>query len=345
MKAVYFSNHGDLKNIQIGNVDNLRIGSNEVLIKTNFAALNHLDLFVIKGWPGLKLEMPHVIGADGSGIIKEVGPDVSTVKVGDRVTINPGISCGKCKLCLTGKQVFCKSFSIKGEHEWGTFSEYFKIPEINLIKIPKSFPMDKAAAAPLTFLTAFRMLKTLGKVKPGDFVFIHGAGGGVSSAAVQIAKFYRANVITTTSTTDKIQKAKSIGADYIINYKEVKDYTKYVYKELTKKHGIDIAIDNVGSATFNTSLRLLRNGGRLITCGATSGARSEINITNIFWKHLKIIGSSMGNQAEFRTVMKLVFEGKLIPFIDKIFPLQKAMEAEKYLSEAKQFGKILLRVK
>jgi NADPH:quinone reductase-like Zn-dependent oxidoreductase len=247
-------------------------------------------------------------------------------------------------MCLTGNQNFCKNFSIKGEHEWGTFAEYFKVPEINVIKIPNSFSLDKAAAAPLTFLTAYRMLKTLGKVKIGDFVFIHGAGGGVSSAAIQIAKLFGANVITTTSTSEKVEKAKQIGADYIINYQKEKDFTNYVYKEITKKKGIDLVIDNVGSATFNTSIKLLKVGGRLITCGATSGSRSEINIANIFWKHLQIIGSTMSNQKEFKTVMKLIFNGKLIPIIDKIYPLEEVVEAEKYLSEALQFGKILLEV-
>ncbi|MFX1600733.1 MAG: zinc-binding dehydrogenase [Promethearchaeota archaeon] len=342
MKAAYISNHGNLDKIQIGEVNDLRIGPNDVLIKTRFAALNHLDLFVIRGWPGLLLKMPHVLGADGSGIVKEIGSEVTTVKINDKVTINPGISCGKCEMCLSGKQVLCKEFLIKGEHEWGTFAEFFTMPEINLLKVPESFPLDKAAAAPLTFLTAYRMLTTLGVVKREDFVFIHGAGGGVSSAAIQIAKYFGAKVIATTSTPEKIEKAKKLGADHVINYKEMRDYTEYVYKEITKRRGIDLVIDNVGTVTFNTSLRLLRSGGRLITCGATSGPQLEINVANIFWKHLEIKGSTMSNQGEFRAVMRLVFEGKLNPVIDKIFPLDKAKDAENYLNEGKQFGKVLL---
>jgi NADPH:quinone reductase-like Zn-dependent oxidoreductase len=247
-------------------------------------------------------------------------------------------------MCLSGKQVFCKEFSIKGEHHWGTFAEFFKMPEINVIKIPNSLSLDKAAAAPLTFLTAYRMLTTLGKIKAGDFIFIHGAGGGVSSAAIQIANFFGAIVITTTSSPEKIERAKQIGADYVINYKKEKDYIKFVYKEITKQQGVDLVIDNVGSATFNTSIRLLKPGGRLITCGATSGSQSNVNIANIFWKHLRILGSTMSNQLEFRSVMKLIFGGKLKPIIDKVFPFEKVMEAEKYLSEAKQFGKVLLKI-
>ncbi|MFX1503185.1 MAG: zinc-binding dehydrogenase [Promethearchaeota archaeon] len=344
MRAVYISNHGDLEAIQIGEVDDLQVGPNDVLIETRFVALNHLDLFVIKGWSELNIKMPHVIGADGSGIVKEIGSEVSTVNIGDRVTINPGISCGKCEMCLTGKQVLCKDFSIKGEHEWGTFAEFFKMPEINVLKIPRDYPLDKAAAAPLTFLTAYRMLTTLGNVKPRDFVFIHGAGGGVSSAAIQIAKYFGAEVIATTSTSEKLTKTRKLGADYVINYKEMKEFTKHVYTEVTKRHGIDIVIDNVGSATFNKSIRLLRSGGRLITCGATSGPLSQINLANIFWKHLEIKGSTMSNQREFRAVMRLVFEGKVNPIVDRIFPFDKAKNAENYLREGKQFGKVLLEV-
>lgn len=344
MKAAYISNHGNLDKIQFGDLNDIRIGHNEVLIETKFAALNHLDIFVIRGWPGLNLKMPHVLGADGSGIVKEIGSEVSTVKIGDRVATNPGISCGKCELCLSGKQSLCKKFSIKGENEWGTFAEFFSMPEINILKIPKSFPIEKAAAAPLTFLTAYRMLVTLGNVKPGHFVFIHGAGGGVSSAAVQIAKYYGAEVIATTSTEEKIERTRQLGADHVINYKRMEDYTTYVYKDITKRSGIDIVIDNVGTKTFNTSIRLLKSGGRLITCGATSGSQTEINLANIFWKQLEIKGSTMANQAEFQAVMRLIFEGKLNPIIDNIFPFEKVRDAEDYLNKGKQFGKVLLKI-
>jgi NADPH:quinone reductase-like Zn-dependent oxidoreductase len=344
MKAAYISNHGNLDNIQIGQVEELKIEPNEVLVKTHFAALNHLDLFVVKGWKGLNLKMPHVIGADGSGVVKEIGSEVTTIEIDDLVTINPGISCGKCEKCLSGNQVLCKQFSIKGEHEWGTFAEFFKMPESNILKIPNAFPLDKAAAAPLTFLTAYRMVSTLGKTRPGDYVFIHGAGGGVSSAAVQIAKYLGAKVVATTSSSEKIKKTKELGADYVINYKEMKDYSQYIYKEITKKRGIDIVIDNVGNATFNTSIRLLRTGGRLITCGATTGAQAELNLANIFWKHLKIKGTTMSNQREFREVMRLIFEGKLNPIINKIYPLDNTKDAESYLNEGNQFGKVLLKI-
>lgn len=344
MKAAYIKKHGSLDQIQIGELDTPKVSPNEVLIDAKFAALNHLDLFVIKGWSGLSLSFPHIIGADGSGIIIEVGSEVSTLSEGDRVTINPGISCGKCDKCLSGNQVFCNLFSIKGEHQWGTFSRFFKMPEINVLKVPDEYPLDKAAAAPLTFLTAYRMLKTKANLKSGEIVFIHGSGGGVSSASIQIAKTLGAQVITTTSSPEKVEKAKRLGADNVINYNKMKDFTKNVYINLTNKQGVDVVIDSIGSATFQTSLRLLKPGGRLITCGATTGPQIQIMLNQVFWKQLEIKGSTMANQGEFRSVMKLVFEEKVNPIIDKVFPLDEVKEAENYLSKGIQFGKVLLEI-
>jgi len=343
MKAAFIEEHGNLDKIQVGDLDAPIISPNEVLIETKFGALNHLDIFVVRGWPGLTLNMPHVIGADGSGIVKDIGSEVTTLSVGDKITINPGLSCGKCEMCLSGQQVFCKQFSILGENKWGTFAQYLKLPEISVLKIPDGFSLEKAGAAPLTFLTAWRMLTTQAGIKPNEYVFIHGAGGGVSSAAIQIAKYYGAKVITTTSTSRKIEMAMNLGADHVINYKETKDYRNQVY-ELTNKHGIDVVIDNVGQATFPTSIRLLRPGGRLITCGVTSGPLSKINIADIFWKHLEIKGSTMANQGEFRAVMQLVLDGTLNPIVDKVYPLENVREAEEYLSEGNQFGKVLIKI-
>lgn len=344
MKAVFIEEHGNLKQLKIGQLPTPKLESNEVLIETKFSALNHIDIFIIKGWPGLSLPLPHVIGSDGSGIIKEIGSEVTQLSVGDRVIVNPGLSCGKCIFCLSGKQNFCKEFSILGEHQWGTFAEYFKIPEINAIKIPDNFQLDDAAAVPLTFLTAWRMLTTQAELKEEEYVFIHGAGGGVSSAAIQIAKYLGANVITSTSTKEKMKKALELGADYVVNYVEDPEYNKYIYTEITKKQGVDVIIDSVGKATFHSSLRLLKPGGRLVVPGATTGPISEIDLRQIFWKQVKIIGSTMSNQKEFQEVMNLIFLGKLKPIIDRIFPLENIIEAEQYLSEHEQFGKVILKI-
>lgn len=344
MEAVFFNEHGGIDKIKVGQVDIPQVKSNEVLIKTKYAGLNHLDLFALNGVPGLTLSMPHIMGSDGSGIIKEVGNEVSIVNQGDRVLINPGISCGKCFHCLAGKQNLCPDFVIKGEHIEGTFAEFFTVPEINVVKIPKDFSFSDAAATPLNFLTAWRMVKSRANVQPNEYVFIHGAGGGVSSAAIQIAKSLGATVIATTSTEEKMVKAREIGADYVFNYLKDTDYSKTTYKEITGKKGVDVVIDSVGQATFQTSMRLLKPNGRLVTCGATTGPNVSIDIRRIFWNQLNIIGSTMSNQREFREVIELVFAGKLSPIIDKVFPLEKAADAERYLQEGKQFGKVLLKI-
>jgi len=342
MKAVIISDHGDLDAIEIGDIEMPEVHPTDVLVKAKYGALNHLDAFVVKGWSGLDLTMPHVLGSDGSGIVQEIGSEVTMVQPGDIVTINPGLSCGKCEACLSGNQNLCRSFSIKGEHLRGTFAEYFTAPECNVLKVPDGYPMDKAAAAPLVYLTAWRMLVTRTKLAPGEMVFIHGASGGVATAAIQIAKYLGATIITTTSNPEKVERAKQLGADHVIDYNEMPDYSGFVFKELTGKRGVDVVVDSVGAKTFATSVRLLRPDGRLVTCGATSGPSSDLDIRQVFWKQLNIIGSTMSNQKEFRDVMNLVFAGKLDPVIDKTFSLDQARQAEEYMVGAEQFGKIVL---
>ncbi|MBN2155745.1 MAG: zinc-binding dehydrogenase [Candidatus Lokiarchaeota archaeon] len=346
MKAVYIEKHGTLDEIKFGNLEPPRCKPDEVLVKTAYCALNHLDIFVTAGWVGLKLEFPHVLGSDGCGEVVELGSEVKNIpiNVGDMVTINPGTSCGKCDICLSGNHNFCTKFSIKGEFERGTFAEQFTVPAANVLKIPEGFPLDEAAAAPLSFLTAWRMLTTKAQIKTGDFVFIQGGSGGVSLCALQIANFFGATAIVSTSTEEKAQKLRESGADYVINYNEDPDYPKYVFKEITNRQGCDIVVDSVGAATFPTSLRMLKPGGRLVTCGATSGPIAKINLNMVFWNQLEILGSTMSNQREFREVMNLVFEGKLKPIIGKEFPLSEAKEAEKYLDSGNHFGKIVLKI-
>jgi NADPH:quinone reductase-like Zn-dependent oxidoreductase len=342
MKAVFFQDHGGIEKIKVGEIDTPSIKSDEILVDTKYGGLNHLDLFILEGWPGLSLKMPHIMGSDGSGVVKEVGENISLFKPGDRVLINPGISCGKCYHCLSGQQNLCSEFMIKGEHINGTFAETFSIPEINALKLPGNFPLDLAAAAPLNFLTAWRMLKTRANLQPNEFIFIHGAGGGVSSAAIQIAKLLGAIVITTTSTEEKMKKARNLGADYVFNYVKDDNYSREIYKEITHKKGVDVVIDSVGQATFKESVRLLKPNGRVIICGSTTGPHVSLDLRRIFWNQLQIKGSTMSNQKEFHEVMEHIFEGNIRPIIDKIYPLSKAVEAENYLQEGKQFGKILL---
>lgn len=342
MKAASIEKHGNLDEIKITNVNTPNIGPKEILVETKYAGLNHLDIFVTQGWPGLNLDFPHILGSDGSGIVKEIGSSVVKVEVGDKITINPGVGCGSCNFCLSGEQNLCKHFYIKGEHNNGTFAEYFTIPESNIFKIPEGYSLRKAAAAPLAFLTAWRMLVTKAQIRPGEFIFIQGGSGGVSTCAIQIAKLFNCQVITSTSSSEKADLLKKLDADHVINYNETPDYEKIVYKELTKKHGVDVVIDSVGEATFHKSIKMLKSGGRLVTCGATTGPFTKLNINQIFWKQLEILGSTMSNHSEFRTVMSHVFDGKLEAVIDKVFPFEKARDAEEYLNEGNQVGKILL---
>jgi len=345
MRAIYLENHGDLDQIKYGQVESPQCGSNDVIVEPQFSALNHLDLFVTKGWSGLKLKMPHILGSDGAGIIKFIGQNVTTVKVGDRVTVNPGISCGKCSACLAGHQNYCKDFRILGENLDGTFADQLVVPEINVMKIPDSISFEIAAAAPLTFLTAWQMLVTKAAVKMNDWVFIQGVSGGIGSAALQIAKLCNAKVVVSTSSVEKVEKAYQMGADFVFNYTETPDFYKNLYKDLTDKRGVDIVVDCVGTNTFTNSLKSLRTGGKLVTCGGTTGSMAEIDIRQIFWKQLEIYGSTMGNHTDFQTVMQLIFQGKLKPIIDKVFPFHQARDAETYLQQGKQFGKILLKNK
>lgn len=344
MKSAYITKHGDLDDITVGQLDDPEISHDEILVKGKFAALNHLDSFVVKGWKGLDLTFPHVLGSDGSGVVLQTGEAVSTIQEGDCILVNPGLSCMKCYQCLSGNQNLCSNFSIIGEHANGTFSTVFKIPEVNALKVPRTFPLDMAAAAPLTFLTAWRMLTSRAKVKQGQTVFIHGAGGGVATAAIQIAKAHGATVIATTSTPAKMEMARKLGADHIFNYKTNQVYDKEVYTNITKKKGVDIVIDSVGSPTFSRSLRLLRKDGILVTCGATAGQEATIDIRQIFWKQVRVLGSTMANQAEFRDAMNFILEGKGTPVISKVFSLDDIVEAERYLLSENSFGKVLVQI-
>jgi len=346
MKAAYIEKHGGLEEIRIGNLEPPVCKPNEVLVKTAYSGLNHLDIFVTAGWAGLNLKFPHILGSDGCGKVLELGSAIqnSSIRVGNMVTINPGTSCGECSICESGNQNFCDKFSIKGEFEQGTFAEQFSIPAANVLKIPDGFPLNEAAAAPLSYLTAWRMLTTKTHVKVGDIVFIQGGSGGVSICALQIAKYFGAIVIVSTSTEEKAKKIRNLGADHVINYKENPDYLKFVYKDLTQRKGCDIVVDSVGTLTFENSLRLLKKGGKLVTCGATTGPTSKINLNSVFWNQLEILGSTMSNQKEFREVMELVFNGKLKTVIGKEFSLSEAQKAEKYLNSGNNFGKIVLKI-
>ncbi len=317
-------------------------GPDEVLLHVHAASVNHLDLTVRKGIPTLQLVLPHVLGADVAGEVAKTGSEVTGFEPGDRVVANPGLTCGQCEFCLAGDDSLCPDYRILGEHVPGTYAEYVAVPARNLLPIPVDMDWVPAAAAPLVFMTAWRLLVTRAAIRPGEDVLILGAGSGVSTAAIQIAKLAGCTVYTTSSSDEKLRRAKELGADVVINYTSM-PWSKAVW-ELTGKRGVDVVLDHVGEATFKDSVRSLRKGGRLVVTGGTTGTLPQLDLRYLFWRQLSILGSTMANRREFEEVMKLVFMGKLKPVVDRVFPLREAAEAHAYLERAEQFGKVVLRV-
>jgi NADPH:quinone reductase-like Zn-dependent oxidoreductase len=343
MKAVVIREHGGLDKLEyIENFPVPEYNSHEVLIRVKACALNHLDIFTRKGIPGVKLKMPHVPGSDVAGIIEKVGSDVENWSVGDRVVINPGMWCEECEFCLMGEHSLCKKFHLVGEHIPGGYAEYLRVPARNLLKIPDNISFEDAAGAALSLLTAYRMLIKRGGLKKGETVLVIGASGGVSIFAIQLAKLFGATVYATTSSKFKMDKLKDLGVDEVFNYVEDETWWKSLYLK-TGKRGVDVVVDSVGQATWSKSLRTLRKGGRLLTCGATTGSNGNTNINLVFWNQLHIIGSTMANHQEFIEAMTLLFEHKIkVP--KRIFPLKEAKEAQQFMENKSHFGKIILSV-
>jgi NADPH:quinone reductase-like Zn-dependent oxidoreductase len=344
MKAAVFHKHGPPDVLTYEDFLDPEVGPNQVLVDVKAVALNHLDLFVRGGIPGLNLEMPHILGSDISGVIKETGSAIrDEFQIGQKVIIDPGRSCGVCEYCIRGEESLCAEYGIIGEHYRGGYAELISVDAKNVIPIPESSELDfnQAAATPLTFMTAWRMLVSKARVKPGDDVLIIGIGGGVALAALQIAKLAGARVLVTSSSEEKIGKAIKLGATFGINHRTNPDFHKEVYT-LTNRRGVDVVVDSVGEATWEKSLRSLTKGGKLVTCGATSGPNATININLLFWKQLELLGSTMGSRSELRDVLKLVWHGKLNPIVDRVLPLSQAQEAHEILEKGEQFGKIVL---
>ncbi len=316
--------------------------SGEALIRLRAAALNRMDVLVRNGWPGIKLELPHINGADGAGEIFALGEGLSEFKVGDHVAINANIGCGQCEACLSGWDNMCRNWHLLGETIRGTYAEFVSLPVRQLYKLPNDFDFHTAAAAALVYQTAWHSLITRGNLQAGETAVIVGAGGGVNTASVQIAKLSGAKVIVVGSDADKLSRAESIGADILIDRSKNEDWSKPVFLA-TGKRGADLVVDNVGT-TFMLSLRALRKGGRLLTVGNSGGPKFEIDNRFIFAKHLSIIGSTMSHLKDFKTVMDLVTAGKLRPVLDKTFPLKDAARAQERLWRGEQFGKITLDI-
>jgi len=313
-----------------------------VVVRVRACALNHLDIFGREGIPALKTPLPFWTGCDIAGDVAEIGPDVTGLRVGDRVCVNPNLTCGRCEFCIQGEDSLCVRYGIVGEHLPGGLAELVAVSAENVLPLPAHVSYEHAASFILTNMTAWRMVVTQARVRPGEDVLILGVGGGVSSTAVQIAKLCGARVLVTSSSDAKLERARQLGADVSINYSK-EDWESAVY-EKTAKRGVDVVLENVGAQTWKQSLRSLRKGGRLVTCGATTGPIAETDIRIVFWKQIHIIGSTMANRREFNDVMRLFFAGRLKAIVDEIVPLKDGAAAQRRLAEGRQFGKIVLTV-
>jgi NADPH:quinone reductase-like Zn-dependent oxidoreductase len=342
MKALLFHQHGGPEVLEYADFPTPEPKPGEVLVRLRAAALNRMDVMVRNGWPGLRLEMPHINGADGAGQIEALGEGVSGFEIGDHVVINPNIGCGKCEFCLAGRDNLCVNWHLLGETIRGTYAQYVAVPARQLYKLPAEFDYRKAAAAALVYQTAWHSMVVRGNLQPYETLLIVGAGGGVNTASVQIAKYIGAQVVIVGSDAEKLEKAKAIGADILIDRSKETDWSKAVFLA-TNKRGVDAVVDNVG-ITFVQSLRALRKGGRLLTVGNSGGPKFEIDNRYIFAKHLTIIGSTMSTITDFNEVMDLIVAGKLKPILDSTFPLQDAAAAQERLWRNENFGKITLDI-
>jgi NADPH:quinone reductase-like Zn-dependent oxidoreductase len=320
----------------------------EVLVRLKAAALNHLDLWTLRGLPGLSLTFPHILGGDGAGVVETIGDAVTRVQPGDRVMINPGVSCYQCEFCLAGEHSLCERYGLLGEHVPGTLCELIVLPEQNLERIPTppaphtQISWTEAAAYSLVTLTAWRMLVTRAKVRPGETVFIWGVGGGVSSTALAVAKLAGARVVVTSSSDEKLAVARQLGADETINH-ERQDVVKAV-RALTERRGVDVVVENVGEATWDRSLRILGRGGRLVSCGATTGPKVSVDVRRLFWFQWSIMGSTMGSAAEYHQIVRLLGQGQLRPTVDSTYPLDQAADAFRRLEQGQQLGKVVVEI-
>ena len=342
MKAILFHHHGSPEVLKFADFPDPVPEPGEVLVRLKAASLNRMDLWVREGWQGLKIDYPHIPGADGAGEVYQLGEGVIQWTEGEQVVINSSIGCGTCNVCQAGQENLCQSNHVFGETVRGTHAEYVVVPERQLLRLPQGFDPIVAAGAGLVYHTAWHSLITRGKLRPGERVLIVGASGGVNTASIQIAKLTGAVVYVVGSGQSKLELAESMGADYLINRKTDEDWAKTVYN-LTNKEGVDVVIDNVGT-TYPMSFRSARKGGRILNVGNTGGARFEIDNRYIFYKHLTLIGSTMGTRTDFRDVMALIFSGKLKVALDKSYDLKDTRSAHLRIERGEQIGKITFRI-
>jgi NADPH:quinone reductase-like Zn-dependent oxidoreductase len=341
MKAVIFSQHGGPEVLRVAEMPEPSIGDRDVLVRVRACALNHLDLWVRGGLPGRSVPLPHIPGSDISGEVARIGAAVTNVKVGDRVLLAPGVSCGQCEPCIAGRDNFCADYALFGRQIHGGYAEFVRSPSVNAIPIPGNLSFAEAAAVPLVFLTAWHMLFNRAQLRPAEDVLVVAAGSGVGSAAIQIAKAAGARVIATAGSEPKLAKARELGADDVLLHSG--EFARQV-KRLTGGRGVDVVFEHVGAATWEQSVFSMKPGGRLVTCGATTGFDSKININYLFSRQLSILGSFMGHRSELFAALELIKRGLLKPVVDIVLPLDRAADAHRRLENREQFGKVVLSV-
>jgi NADPH:quinone reductase-like Zn-dependent oxidoreductase len=317
-------------------------GPREVRVRVRAVALNHVDLWVRRGLPHVKYDWPYRLGCDIAGEVEALGPGARGAKVGDKVVVSPGISCGVCVRCLSGQDNLCKSYRMHGEGAQGGYTRHLNVPDTNLLPHPTKLSFTDAAAIPLVFLTAWQMVVRKAQVKPGQTVLVQAAGSGVSSAAIQIAKLHGARVIATAGSDAKAERAKALGADHVVNY-QTGDFVAEC-KKLTGKLGVDAVIEHVGGEVFVKSILATRWGGRVVTCGATAGFTPTVDLRQIFFRQVEVLGSTMGSKGDLFGILALVEEGRLRPVVDRVMPLWSAAEAHRVLEAREAFGKVVLEV-
>jgi NADPH2:quinone reductase len=342
VRALGFEEHGDISNLKLVDLPLPEPGPGEVRVRLRYAALNRLDLFVLKGWKNLELPKPHVGGSDGAGEVDKLGLGVTGWTLGERVVLYASLSCGACQFCTRGEISLCAKHHLIGEHKRGTFAESICVPAANLKRVPDGFPFQEAVAASLAYLTAWRMLITRADLKAGESVLVVGAAGGVNTAAIEIAKLAGAAPIIAVGTSDeKLVIARAHGADHLLLADSL--WEKEVAR-ITGKRGADVVVDNVGEVTWSKSIRACARGGRIVTVGGTTGYNPSAELNQIFWKQLSVIGSTMGTRAEFDRVMDLVFSKRLHPTVDSEHPLAEGPEAYRRLASGQARGKVLVRL-
>ncbi len=342
MKTVRFHAHGGVDQLVLEDVPDPTIGPGEVLVRVKACALNYLDIWQRRGMPGIRIPLPHIPGSDVAGTVERVGPGVQSLKEGDKTLICPGLSCMRCGYCLRGSDNYCRHYSILGYMTDGGYAEFVKVPAVNVFPYPEDLDYCQAASIPLVFMTAWEMLVTKCRIQPLEEILVLGASSGVGSAAIQIAKYFHARVITTATDEEKAAKALELGADHVVDLS--RSTLRDEVKRITGNRGVDIIFEHVGAAVWDDCLASRAPHGRLITCGATTGPEVRLNLRHLFAKQISILGSYMGSKEDLLRVLELIRTGKIRPVVSEVFPLASAALAHTALESGKHFGKVVLKI-